>query len=217
MKINTYFESIQGEGRFTGHPVLFIRTSGCTRKCPWCDTKYHTEGKQYSVKELISVIEKSKMENVVFTGGEPLLYFKELYKIGKHFLFSFPIPSNKSFHLETNGDLITDKNLLDIRLTFDYICISPKTLTTIKRLLKLKSFNGFRVNQPEQCDIKVVTDLNKVGTNMLKYATILMPLTTYDKEKDLTIRKRVWNYCVKNNIRYGTRLHVDVWKQKRGV
>ena len=40
LKINEIFYSIQGEGRHTGMPAVFVRLSGCSMGCPWCDTKY---------------------------------------------------------------------------------------------------------------------------------------------------------------------------------
>ena len=68
------------------------------------------------------------------------------------------------------------------------------------------------------CDIKVVTDLKTTGMDMLKYATMLMPLTTGDIEKDAQIRKDVWGYCVENRIRYSPRLHVEIFGyNKRGI
>ena len=39
MKVIEIFESIQGEGRWMGTPVTFIRLAGCNLHCSWCDTK----------------------------------------------------------------------------------------------------------------------------------------------------------------------------------
>lgn len=38
--VNEIFESIQGEGRFTGVPAVFLRLQGCPIGCPWCDTQH---------------------------------------------------------------------------------------------------------------------------------------------------------------------------------
>lgn len=40
--INEMFQTLQGEGYFTGVPAIFIRLQGCPVGCAWCDTK-HTE------------------------------------------------------------------------------------------------------------------------------------------------------------------------------
>jgi 7-carboxy-7-deazaguanine synthase len=40
LKINEIFETIQGEGRWTGTPAVFVRLQGCDVGCPWCDTKH---------------------------------------------------------------------------------------------------------------------------------------------------------------------------------
>ena len=53
--------------------------------------------------------------------------------------------------------------------------------------------------------------------DMINYATMLMPLTTYNRVKDRDIQKKVWQYCVKHNIKYSSRLHVDIWGMKRRV
>lgn len=41
MKVNIseIFSSVQGEGRWTGHPAIFIRFAGCSVGCAFCDTK----------------------------------------------------------------------------------------------------------------------------------------------------------------------------------
>ena len=80
-EINEIFEGIQGEGKYVGMPMLFIRCSGCTRACSFCDTKYHTKGKEMTIDEVIKIIKKSKLNYVCFTGGEPLLQIDVIREI----------------------------------------------------------------------------------------------------------------------------------------
>ena len=198
MNISEVFSSIQGEGRFSGTPTLFIRLSGCTRNCSYCDTKYHTESKPVTPEKLISTIQKSKLKNICWTGGEPLLQKEQVYQV---------IEATKSkFHtVETNGDLL-DKEDADY---FSNITCSPKDLQTAKRVYELKK--DFSV------DVKVVSDGNTFGKDMLKYADYLMPLTTKNKKENKVIEKAVWLYCVRNNKRFSPRLHYLIFGIKKGI
>lgn len=202
IKICEIFESLQGEGAFCGTPMLFIRVSGCTRACDYCDTKYHSEeGEEMTVDELVKRIKESKLGYVCWTGGEPLLYIDQILKVVEK-------TRKKYFHhLETNGDLLDKfkKRRQFCNDKFDYIVISPKTLE-----VAIKANSEWYLGR-NKSDIKVVTDLDKIGIDMLKQATMLMPLTTGNKEKNLEIRKKVWDYCVKHNIKYSPRLQVEIF------
>ena len=76
MRISEIFYSIQGEGRLSGVPSAFIRTSGCNLRCVWCDTPYTSwspDGKEMTLEEILHAIESYPLRHVVLTGGEPLL------------------------------------------------------------------------------------------------------------------------------------------------
>ena len=184
---------------YTGHPVLFIRTSGCTRNCDFCDTQYHKNGKEMSVKQITEVIEKSEMDIIVWTGGEPMIWENEIYKI----IYKTRL---KDHHIETNGDILPQKPNL-----FDYIGFSPKEKRVQSNVLAYVMQPG---SGSTNWDIKIVTDL-KLNKEMIPNATILMPLSTYTN-KDKQIQKDVWEYCVKNKIKYAQRIHVDVWGKTIG-
>ena len=190
MKVNEIFEGIQGEGKYVGHPVLFVRMSNCNLNCLFCDTEFLT-GRNYSVEDLTEEISSSQMDTVVWTGGEPTLQLDEIAEVvGK--------TMTKYHHLESNGFKLDDK--LD---SFTYLCFSPKNLTDAKRV---KEFG--------KGDIKVVTDL-ELNNNLIPYATMLMPLSTFTG-RDLEIERNVWNYCIENNIKYSPRVHINLWENKRG-
>ena len=66
------FESMQGEGRNTGRPCIFVRFAGCNLACPWCDTDV-TERFRLSLEELMGEVRGFRPKSVVLTGGEPTL------------------------------------------------------------------------------------------------------------------------------------------------
>jgi len=95
-KINELFETIQGEGSFTGQPSIFIRLQGCPVACSWCDTKHtweihldqqvsstkmlakREETEQWSnmsVEQIISLVKDKnyRAKHIVITGGEPCM------------------------------------------------------------------------------------------------------------------------------------------------
>lgn len=58
-KVNEIFYSIQGEGRHTGMPAVFLRLAGCTMGCSFCDTKYafQTGEEMNSLQVLVALAE----------------------------------------------------------------------------------------------------------------------------------------------------------------
>lgn len=66
------FESLQGEGRNSGRPVVFVRFAGCNLACPWCDTD--VKGRfSLSLEDLVREIAGYRAKSVILTGGEPTL------------------------------------------------------------------------------------------------------------------------------------------------
>jgi 7-carboxy-7-deazaguanine synthase len=71
------FYTIQGEGKFTGHPAYFIRLGGCDVGCVWCDVKESWEAGKWPVLAIEKIVDDAchyPGRLVVVTGGEPLLY-----------------------------------------------------------------------------------------------------------------------------------------------
>lgn len=122
--VNEIFYSLQGEGFFTGTPSVFVRFSGCNRRCEFCDTDF-SASVAMTAREITSRVAQYPCRRVIFTGGEPLLQvddrliaaFKEL----GYFL-----------SVETNGTMPVPEGI-------DWVTCSPKTPPyRINRLDELK-------------------------------------------------------------------------------
>lgn len=97
LAVNEVFETIQGEGGFTGVPAVFVRLQGCPVGCPWCDTRHTWEQlpqdevaanevltisgdtpkwANYSAQQLVDVLTDGRFtaRHLVITGGEPCLF-----------------------------------------------------------------------------------------------------------------------------------------------
>ncbi len=117
LKVNDIFWSFQGEGLKTGTPSIFLRLSGCSRRCAYCDTKAAwNKGRFMEIQDIVSEIDDQKKKypdsQVVITGGEPLE--QDLSKIVKALQ-----ASNYFVALETNGHEFQD-------IAVDWWTLSPK-------------------------------------------------------------------------------------------
>jgi organic radical activating enzyme len=110
--INEQFYSIQGEGRYSGWPAVFIRLAYCNLDCDYCDTpQRNTVNVTMTANVLVERVKKFPAANlVVITGGEPLMHdLNELVgalKAAQYFVIiesngtinPFPLPESYSVY-----------------------------------------------------------------------------------------------------------------------
>ena len=117
LKINKIFWSIQGEGLRAGVPSIFIRLSGCSLKCTYCDSKETwTKEKFLDQSQIIGSVESLRNEfpqsQIVITGGEPLE--QDVSNLISH------LKTRQFFvSIETNGNHFN-------ALSVDWWTVSPK-------------------------------------------------------------------------------------------
>lgn len=132
------FKSHQGEGKYTGTLVTFIRFKNCRKPfcmplCKWCDTmnKMTTSLEMsFEVKDIESLV-RSTNYNICFTGGEPTLYLEKIKEIITYFRKDIDSHVAACVHFETNGlNLKELYTLLNDDLKLDhskyFIAYSPK-------------------------------------------------------------------------------------------
>ena len=111
------FESLQGEGRNSGRPCVFVRFALCNLACPWCDTDVRPRF-EMTLEELVAEIGTFRAKSVILTGGEPTLVK------GMENLVAALKAKGYWIAIETNG---TNGSAETPWLEFlDYIACSPK-------------------------------------------------------------------------------------------
>lgn len=106
------FYSLQGEGYFTGTPAIFLRFSGCNRRCHFCDTDF-SRSTPMTAAEIVETIKAAgSATHIVLTGGEPAMWIDTplISALKAHGFF---------LQIETNGSLPVPDEI-------DWVTCSPK-------------------------------------------------------------------------------------------
>lgn len=134
-RVNEIFYSLQGEGYNAGRAALFVRFSGCNRKCSFCDTDF-SHFTEMSADDILSRLRQElanagididrceHLPMVVLTGGEPALQADRQLVNTLH---------EHGFYvaMETNGSVEVADNI-------DWITVSPKGETAVRVCDELK-------------------------------------------------------------------------------
>jgi 7-carboxy-7-deazaguanine synthase len=104
LRVTEIFRSIQGESTRAGFPCAFIRLTGCSLRCVWCDTAYaFTGGEDIPVSEAVARVLALGTDLVEVTGGEPL------EQDGVYPLMAELLDRGKTVLLETGGHVPLDR------------------------------------------------------------------------------------------------------------
>ncbi len=123
LKINEIYFSIQGESSYAGLPCVFVRLTYCNLRCSYCDTEYaFFDGKDYSIEEISSEIDKYNCKLVEVTGGEPLMQ-SDCYN-----LLNALCDKNYNVLLETGGSLPIENVDKRVTIIMDLKCPSSGML-----------------------------------------------------------------------------------------
>jgi 7-carboxy-7-deazaguanine synthase len=213
-KINEIFQTIQGEGSFTGQPSIFIRLQACPVGCAWCDTKhtwYVDLEQQISVAQLLAKSAETsqwapltapqilslfaeqdfRAKHVVITGGEPCMVnliplCAELQNAGY------------SCQVETSG-------------TFE-VQVSPECWVTVSPKIKMKGGYPILASAMQRAnEIKhpVATEQHVAELkqllqqhNITNTPVYLQPISQKTRATQLAI-----NTCIDNNWRLSIQVH----------
>lgn len=231
LRIAETFASVQGEGKLTGVPSFFIRTSGCNLRCTWCDTPYaswNPEGPRRSIPDLLAEVDRSGLRHVVLTGGEPMLFApitplaQGLHARGIHIT------------IETAGTLFRD-------LPCDLLSLSPKLSSSTPRNDPRDPDQTWsarheqrRINIPalqallDRYPVRQLKFVITTPSDLAEIDALLAQLKGWTSDDVLLMpegvepptpeaRTFVFQTCMARGWRYCTRLHIDLFGHRRGT
>lgn len=194
-------------------PAWFIRFSGCNLTCEWCDSKYAKDGKEINIESIANSVPANICNNVIITGGEPLLQ-EDLLPLLKRL-------GHMNIYIETNGT-IYDSNLIG----FAKFIVSPKPQFLNKEYMKsLRKWSGratfkFVMGNKDEFDtaVNLCKKLNLKDWIEVDKPIYFMPEGTTDKKiKETMISMAEWVKEEASYVRISPRLQIYLYGNKRGV
>lgn len=213
-KINELFETIQGEGAFTGQPSIFIRLQGCPVACSWCDTKHtwdinledeitssamlskNEETQAWSalsVSDIVDVFNAQgfQAKHVVITGGEPAMVdLIPLCLALEEQGFTCQLETSGTFELQVSEKC--------------WVTVSPKV--NMKGGYKILNSAMIRANEIKHpvATEQHVDDLKALlhEHNIVDTQVYLQPISQKERATTLAIKT-----CIENNWRLSVQVH----------
>ena len=230
LRVAEMFASVQGEGLWAGTPSVFVRVSGCNLRCSWCDTKYaswYPEGPTMQVDEIATEavrLAQGRIEHVVLTGGEPMLFDSTVTLAERLKEHGFTIT------VETAGTVYQD-------LPCDLMSISPKLANSTPDDSKLREMHEqartniavlsslienydcqlkFVVDPDQEGDIEEIEDLLVKLPEIEPASVLLMPEGTDTETLDRRTKMLV-PVAVERGWGISPRLHIELYGNTRGT
>lgn len=238
------FHSIQGEGKSIGKPSVFIRLSLCNLYCVWCDTDYtwNWENTKYphnkdenpnykkfnkkdwivdvSAETIFEEVVNLNCENIIITGGEPMVQHKELVGLLNLFKNADKV---YTIEMETNGTLQPNATLDNLINQYNVSVKLSNAKVEVQHRIKPSALQFF--SKSEKANFKFVVDTPKDLDEILQLQKdynidpkkiFLMPQGINPQS---LLEKQQWliEICKQYQFNYTDRLHIHIYGSKRGV
>lgn len=222
--VNEIFETIQGEGSYTGTPSVFLRLQGCPVGCPWCDTQHTWEvlpEKQVSAdiillktadsptyfnsssEALLELLDKQgyTANHIVITGGEPCMYdLTELTSSAIAKGFSVQIETSGTYEVKCHADTwVTVSPKINMKAGMPILSQAMRRANEIKHPIAMQKhideLDALLVRE----NIPTRLTLSNAKVHPMVY---LQPISQQERATELAIAT-----CIKRNWRLSVQLH----------
>lgn len=230
-KVAEIFESLQGEARNTGKPVIFLRLYGCAQRCSWCDTSYtwdtnnYPAEKEYTEMTAMDILIKIKQldpdcKYICITGGDPDLLsdedFNELVSVYDGLDYEISIESSG---FRNPKRYIENKNV-------SFVVMDIKCPSSHATIMKPEFISDLRETDQVKILIKDEEDWKFAETAIEKYPSkcellfsAIMDLDNAEENK----RRLAWladkilnlPHIFKKRARLNLQIHKVIWGNER--
>ncbi|EGR0100975.1 TPA: 7-carboxy-7-deazaguanine synthase QueE [Vibrio vulnificus] len=215
-KVNEMFETIQGEGVFTGVPAVFVRLQICPVGCSWCDTKQTWEAAEQDEQSFAEIIVKTgdsptwcqadaesiveqyqrqgySAKHIVITGGEPCLYdLTELTQAFEAIGCQCQIETSGTYEVKASANT--------------WVTVSPKV--AMKGKLPILDSALQRANEIKH-PVGTRKDIDQLDALLLRAQ---VPATTTIALQPISQKERATQLCIDTCIKRNWRLSIQTHK-----
>jgi 7-carboxy-7-deazaguanine synthase len=215
LNINEMFETIQGEGAYTGIPSIFVRLQGCPVGCPWCDTKHTWEIKADLSVSPEDVIAKSSESETYFVSNEASLMtlFKQQGYVAKHVVITGGEPC--MYDLRPLSSILHQNGYttqIETSGTFEVLC-DERTYVTVSPKINMKGGFDVLISALERANeikhpIAMQKHIDELDALLTKVSSLegkqvcLQPISQQKRATELAVRT-----CIARNWRLSLQTH----------
>lgn len=233
-----FYDTIQGEGAYTGVPSIFLRLAGCPVNCVWCDSRnIWKHAITVDILYLISLFREkgiidrlNKGHHLIITGGSPLLQQDMLLLFIVNLICE--CKSAPFIEIENECSVAVDNENMLLFYYIDCWNNSPKLENAKSRFAG--RYNPKALKQvgieASECWFKFVVDPDKpeetwkeiqskyLDMGLIKRSQIiLMPLGASREELTVQARVQVAEFAVSKGVRYSERVQINLYDKRQGV
>jgi len=240
IRVSEIFYSLQGEGIYTGIPMVFIRLAGCNllTPCSYCDTLYARDGSKGIEKSIAGAAREAHSLDphynawTCITGGEPLFQPDTLYDLVKILKRDY----GRRITIETNGSIpppkwysVVDSWNADIKCPSSGVCgISKEEWFNTRFCDQIKFVVGTREDLGFARDVikkHIASSPVVIVSPVTLYPPV--PYDAWDEDAgklytghicfDEEWLQEVAEFCKEMRVRMGIQQQKIIWGNKRGV
>lgn len=227
-----FYDTIQGEGPYTGYPAVFLRLQGCGLNCTWCDTtEIWKHGHGYSFAEIFEIIKEddnrlihalSNGAVLVLTGGSPLLQQEGLIAFIDAFIERYKF--KPIIHVENECIYMPLEQLL---LFVDVWINSPKLINSLSpeeiryqpKVLVWMSMlpnSWFKFVVTDEADWDEIEE-QYINEGLIKREQVILMPQGISREEVLKNEAWVVQLAIEKQVKYSTRLQVLIWDRQQSI